>query len=493
MRQGFQDRRWVAQYELGNMRIRATHSYVFIPAQHLHFLHLRHLSIMAAVIDFPFALPAAPKNYAPTQASTSALSLTSVEVAPVGDAFLGHLRRQLHKSTFEDDDALVKQRLDEHAAANTEVNELDNDIGEEPESRELLESDPKEWKSLDHYAVLGLSSRRYKATDYEIKIAHRKKVLKHHPDKKVGATGLSDDAFFKCVAKSFEILSNPEKRRQFDSVDEGVDDDDVPTGKESPDRFYELWGPVFEREARFSKRTPVPSLGTKDSTKDEVDDFYNFFYDFDSWRSFEYLDKEVNDGSDNRDEKRYTEKKNRNERARRKKEDNARLRNLVDKALSLDPRIKAFRAAERAAREAKKNKGRPGAPSGKSAAEVAAEEQRKKEEAEKAAKEAAAKEEAEKAEREAAKKVREAAKKNLKKEKKSIRNIITGANYFQPEGVSPSATVLEKQLGALDALCGALEPEQVVALRESCEKGHAEAKAALHKACEDKGLGDAFA
>jgi hypothetical protein len=493
MRQGFQDRRWVAQYELGNMRIRATHSYVFIPAQHLHFLHLRHLSIMAAVIDFPFALPAAPKNYAPTQASTSALSLTSVEVAPVGDAFLGHLRRQLRKSTFEDDDALVKQRLDEHAAANTEVNELDNDIGEEPESRELLESDPKEWKSLDHYAVLGLSSRRYKATDYEIKIAHRKKVLKHHPDKKVGATGLSDDAFFKCVAKSFEILSNPEKRRQFDSVDEGVDDDDVPTGKESPDRFYELWGPVFEREARFSKRTPVPSLGTKDSTKDEVDDFYNFFYDFDSWRSFEYLDKEVNDGSDNRDEKRYTEKKNRNERARRKKEDNARLRNLVDKALSLDPRIKAFRAAERAAREAKKNKGRPGAPSGKSAAEVAAEEQRKKEEAEKAAKEAAAKEEAEKAEREAAKKVREAAKKNLKKEKKSIRNIITGANYFQPEGVSPSATVLEKQLGALDALCGALEPEQVVALRESCEKGHAEAKAALHKACEDKGLGDAFA
>lgn len=493
MRQGFQDRRWVAQYELGNMRIRATHSYAFIPAQHLHFLHLRHLSIMAAVIDFPFALPAAPKNYAPTQASTSALSLTSVEVAPVGDAFLGHLRRQLRKSTFEDDDALVKQRLDEHAAANTEVNELDNDIGEEPESRELLESDPKEWKSLDHYAVLGLSSRRYKATDYEIKIAHRKKVLKHHPDKKVGATGLSDDAFFKCVAKSFEILSNPEKRRQFDSVDEGVDDDDVPTGKESPDRFYELWGPVFEREARFSKRTPVPSLGTKDSTKDEVDDFYNFFYDFDSWRSFEYLDKEVNDGSDNRDEKRYTEKKNRNERARRKKEDNARLRNLVDKALSLDPRIKAFRAAERAAREAKKNKGRPGAPSGKSAAEVAAEEQRKKEEAEKAAKEAAAKEEAEKAEREAAKKVREAAKKNLKKEKKSIRNIITGANYFQPEGVSPSATVLEKQLGALDALCGALEPEQVVALRESCEKGHAEAKAALHKACEDKGLGDAFA
>lgn len=448
---------------------------------------------MAAVIDLPFALPASPTNYAPAQASSSSVSLTSVEVSPVGDAFLSYMRRRLRQSTFEEDDALVKQRLDEHVAANTQVDELDNDIGEEPESQELLDSDPMQWKSLDHYAVLGLSSRRYKATDYEIKIAHRKKVLKHHPDKKVSATGVSDDAFFKCVAKSFEILSNPEKRRQFDSVDEGVDDDNVPTGKESPERFYELWAPVFEREARFSKQTPVPSLGTKDSTKEEVDDFYNFFYNFDSWRSFEYLDSEVNEGSDNRDEKRYTEKKNRNERARRKKEDNARLRNLVDKALSLDPRIKAFRAAERAAREAKKNKGRPGVPGAKGAAEVAAEEQRKKEEAEKAAKEQAEKEQAEKVERDAAKKVREAAKKNLKKEKKTIRNIITGANYFQPEGTTPSASVLDKQLTALDALCASLEPEQVLSLREACEKSTAEAKAALHKACEEKSLGDAFA
>ena len=309
----------------------------------------------------------------------------------MGDAFLSYMRRRLRQSTFEEDDALVKQRLDEHVAANTQVDELDNDIGEEPESQELLDSDPMQWKSLDHYAVLGLSSRRYKATDYEIKIAHRKKVLKHHPDKKVSATGVSDDAFFKCVAKSFEILSNPEKRRQFDSVDEGVDDDNVPTGKESPERFYELWAPVFEREARFSKQTPVPSLGTKDSTKEEVDDFYNFFYNFDSWRSFEYLDSEVNEGSDNRDEKRYTEKK------------------------------------------------------------------------------------------------------NLKKEKKTIRNIITGANYFQPEGTTPSASVLDKQLTALDALCASLEPEQVLSLREACEKSTAEAKAALHKACEEKSLGDAFA
>jgi DnaJ homolog subfamily C member 2 len=61
----------------------------------------------------------------------------------------------------------------------------------------------------------------------------RKKVLKHHPDKKAGSTttetvsdylGIThqktnDDAFFKCIQKAHEVLTNPERRRQYDSVD----------------------------------------------------------------------------------------------------------------------------------------------------------------------------------------------------------------------------------------------------------------------------------
>lgn len=66
------------------------------------------------------------------------------------------------------------------------------------------------------------------------------------------------------------------------------------------------------------------------------------------------LFKFFTDRFDSRDDKRYTEKKNKSERARRKKEDTARLRGIVDLCLGLDPRIKRIKQEEKDAREAKK-------------------------------------------------------------------------------------------------------------------------------------------
>ena len=71
------------------------------------------------------------------------------------------------------------------------------------------------------------------------------------------------------------------------------------TKHRNPEKFFfHGFAPVFEREARFSRKQPVPMLGVYEDSKETVEAFYDFWYNFDSWRSFEYLDKEVNEGSD---------------------------------------------------------------------------------------------------------------------------------------------------------------------------------------------------
>jgi len=192
------------------------------------------------------------------------------------------------------------------------------------------------------------------------------------------------------------------------------------TARDPQAYFFKAFTPVFEREARFSRKQPVPMLGSYDDPKETVSSFYDFWYNFDSWRSFEYLDKEVNEGSDNRDDKRYTEKKNKSERARRKKEDTARLRGIVDLALNHDPRIKRIKQEEKEAREAKK-KSKVGVTNGVS------QKQKEEEEKKKAEEEAKRKEEEEKVARVEAKKAKAAAATAAKKARRQQRAAEGGA------------------------------------------------------------------
>ncbi|PSN71871.1 zuotin [Corynespora cassiicola Philippines] len=372
---------------------------------------------------------------------------TDRNIEPVGPHFLAHARRKRHKRTFSEDDRIQAQ-------ANVKKVE-DDDDGEisEPEDPLLLQREAKDWKTQDHYAVLGLSRYRHRATEDQIKKAHRKKVLKHHPDKKAAAGGTEDDQFFKCIQKATEVLLDPVKRRQFDSVDEAAEVE-PPTKKETQKgNFYKLWSKVFDAEGRFSNNHPVPRLGNENSTKEDVEHFYNFWYNFDSWRTFEYLDEDVPDDNENRDQKRHVERKNQNARRKKKTEDTARLRKLVDDCLALDERIKKFRQAE----HAQKNKRR---------FEKEAEQKRLAEEAAKKKEEEARlqaeKEAAEKAAKADSKKAKEAAKNAAKKNKRVVRGAVKDANYFAAG--EASASQIESALNDVDAIITKIDNEELAAL-----------------------------
>lgn len=197
----------------------------------------------------------------------------------------------------------------------------------------------------------------------------------------------------------------------------------------------------------------MPSFGDENSVKEDVENFYNFWYNFDSWRSFEYLDEDVPDDNENRDQKRHMERKNANARKKKKAEDNARLRKLLDDCSQADDRIKRFRQEANAA----KNKKRLD----KEAAEKKAKEDArlKKEAEEKAAKEA---EEKAKTEREASKKAKEAAKTAVKKNKRVLRGSVKDANYFASGDAS--AAQIDSVLNDVELVQGKIDPDEIAAL-----------------------------
>ncbi|KAI9502582.1 Zuotin [Coemansia spiralis] len=418
---------------------------------------------MSADIPFEITLGAVPAS-APAAGEVKVHGSVSATqqraLSPVG-VYVQHYLRRLGNTDSNDQSDHLKAHADHVVAETTNtINDLSlDDDSDEEESEELLSMDPKEWKKQDHYAVLGLSKLRYRATLDDIIKNQRKKVLRHHPDKKAAQGHINDDGFFKCIQKAYEILTDPVKRKQWDSVDPEIPTD-IPSGKEKGD-FFEIYKPVFEREARFSNIQPVPELGNENTSREDVEAFYAFWYNFDSWRSFEYLDKENVDGGGNRDDKRWIENKNKKDRANRKKEDVQRLRTLVDNAAKADPRMIRFKEEDKRKRNAKRN--------------AREEEERKAAEAKKAAADAAKKAAADAvAQEEGLKKQRQEAHKQLKKEQRALKVLFKNANYFAPAGTSPSAADIAAASEKLDKITAAKhDVSNLVAARIEIEAAHA--------------------
>ena len=153
--------------------------------------------------------------------------LETTTVLSGGNAFLDYELRRLELRSIRHGSSFLTD-------ASSEQDESSDDEDAEQE-RDLLELSPLELEELTYYEVLEIPIHSSQQT---IKKAYHKACLLYHPDK----TGRSEeDAVFLTIKAAFDTLSDEEKRMAYDSTSLTFDDD-IPSGNESPQDFYDsLW------------------------------------------------------------------------------------------------------------------------------------------------------------------------------------------------------------------------------------------------------------
>lgn len=156
-------------------------------------------------------------------------------------------------------------------------------------------------------------------------------------------------------------------------------------------------------------------------------------------------------------DKRYLDKKNKAARTKRKTDDNARLRKLIDQASDLDPRLKQFKEQDRMEKDKKKNEKRLAEERSVREAQLKAEEEKRmKEEKERLEKEKAVED----------KKQREALKSLLRRERKTVKALFKDRQYFMD---TKDLKAFEARILMVDAVIEKLSMLQLVEFKNNME------------------------
>jgi len=331
-------------------------------------------------------------------------------------------------------------------------------------------------KGVNLYNLMGISEG---ASQDEIKKAYRGLALTAHPDKQAAME--PDEAKkvqenFVKIQEAYELLSDQSKRKQYDS---SLDfDESLPKFRpDSGQDFFQVFGEVFRRNARFSVKRPVPELGSLEDEPRAWKRFYDFWYGFQSWRDPVMLAQKAGEEicdleeAECREERRWMMRENQRVARQYKQQERDRISKLVSLAESFDPRIQAEKEAKRLAREAEAARREEERTAAKRAKEEAERQRREAEEALRLAEEEKRKEE---------KKKRDAVKERVKKCRQRLRS-------FHP--AVKDHVVLEQ----LNEVCLQFSEEQLRELgnqiEETLKKSSPLAAASIfHKAIESIGL-----
>lgn len=322
----------------------------------------------------------------------------------------------------------------------------------------------------DLYSLLEVNES---ASPEQLKKQYRKLVLMHHPDKqgakspehgdepKAAAKGLNEkDKKFIKIQEAYEMLSDPVKRRQYDS---SLDfDEAVPEEVDESLGFFATFTPVFRRNSRWSTRLPVPDLGEEKTDMNKVHKFYDFWYSFESWRDFSMHDEYQLDDAEFREERRWMERQNQKIRKKYLDSERKRIWKLTEMAERLDPRIRAERE-EREAKKREEKEKRARAKQEEEEAKLKEEEERRRRDE----REAAEREEKERLEREQRKQDKLVTKSLRQKVKKQVQSLCS-LNLAEMEELQELCLGLEA--GELEALLGRLEALKAGTAEEAVRK-----------------------
>jgi DnaJ family protein C protein 2 len=391
-------------------------------------------------------------NGVPLYVSSNCLPVKALKYEPAGHSFHAAAMKLLGLGQHEDIET------DDHSVSSDDKSQDFNTASDTFSSKGKKKSSGSQQQ--DHYALLGLGHLRFLATEDQIRKSYRDMALKHHPDKQASlilaetteeakqAKKDEIESHFKAIQEAYEVLIDPTKRRIYDSTDEF--DDDVPTDC-APQDFFKVFGPAFMRNGRWSVTQPIPSLGDDTTPVEEVDKFYNFWYNFKSWREFPDDDEYDLEQAESREHKRWMERQNAKLQEKAKKAEYARVRTLVDNAYKKDPRIQRRKEEEKAEKQRRKEAKYLAKKLQEEEAARAAEEERimKEEESKKAAEAA-----------QHQKKLKEKEKKLLRKEKTRLRTLaapVVADSHFGMSEEDVESTCAKLDMEQLKKLCDGMD------------------------------------